>query len=186
MTTSTLSLPDGKPALAASPATRLGAPPGWARGVGAALALLILSGALGCGSSARTKTYDGVEMTLLSVSRMDVLQAVMESVRAANPDQELAVAQVQFIGASRNSVSLPATECELTDESGATYRPNRDVELTFGSGEDGMVWDFVFAVPKTAMLRSLRLGSITYDLGGVRDLDPSTRVTPGRHTRQGR
>ncbi len=30
-----------------------------------------------------------------------------------------------------------------------------------------MVWDFDFAVPKTAQLATLRVGSATFDLGGA-------------------
>lgn len=35
-----------------------------------------------------------------------------------------------------------------------------------------------------ASLKSFRLGSAEFDLGGVRELDPSARVTPGSHPRR--
>jgi hypothetical protein len=64
--------------------------------------------------------------------------------------------------------------------------PEMNMELSFGSGDAVMVWDFVFAVPKTAMLQSVRFAGVTFEVGGVRDLDPGTRVTPGRQPRQAR
>ena len=153
----------------------------------ARLALLALAGAaaIGCGSS-RTKAHDGVEVTLLSIARMDSLKAGMDSVQPANPDDELAVVQMQFNGAGRNSIKLPAAECVLTDGSGVAHQLDTDWEFSFGTGERVMVWDFIFSVPKTATLQSVRVGAITFDLGGVRDLDPDTRLTPGTHPRQTR
>lgn len=151
----------------------------------AALVLLVAGAASGCGSS-RTKTADGVEMTLLSVARLDSFKSGMDTAVAVRPDDELAVAQVQFSDAGKGSVKLPAAECVMIDEKGAQYRPEIDTELTFGSGDQVMVWDFVFAVPKAAKLQSVRFGAVSFDLGGVRDLDPGTRVTPGIHSRQSR
>jgi hypothetical protein len=151
------------------------------------LALLALVGcaALACGSE-RTKTHDGVEITLLSITRMDSMSSMVELTRAVDPEDELAVVQVQFRDSGKNSIRLPAGDCEITDEAGRAYHTNMDMELTFGSGDQVMVWDFLFAVPKSAVLRSVRLGATTFALAGVRDLDPETRVTPGRHERQTR
>lgn len=160
-----------------------------------AIVAMAAGAASGCGSP-RTKTHDGVELTLLSVARLDSLNEGMMASWTPGPGDDLAVAQVQFREVGGKGIKLPAADCVLTDENGAQYRQGRDVELTFGSGkavaarattdEKVMVWDFVFAVPKAANLRSVRFGAVTFDLGGVRDLDPGTRVMPGEQTRQKR
>lgn len=150
-----------------------------------ALCLVLFMGiVIAACSSSRTKHHAGVDIKLLSVSRMAEYQAGMQRTFAKGPDQEVAVVQVEFSSAGGTSLKLPANECELKDTSGNSYRSDMDMDFSLGGGERVMVWDFTFAVPKTASLNSLRLGSAEFDLGGVRELEPNARMTPGSHPRR--
>jgi hypothetical protein len=140
--------------------------------------------ACGSSSSSRTQRHEGVDMKLLSIARMPEYQAGMERVRAKSPDQEVAVVQVQFSPAGGSNLKLPADQTELKDTDGKTYHSDADLEFSLGSSDNVMVWDLTFAVPKTAALESLRLGSANFHLGGVRELDPTARIMPGSHPRK--
>ena len=144
--------------------------------------LLVTFGFWGCGSS-RTQKHAGVEIKLLSISRMAEYQVGMQRAVARGPDNEIAVVQVEFSPAGASTLKLPATECELKDTNGNTYLSDMDLDFGLGSGERVMVWDLTFAVPKTASLKSLRVGTAVFDLRGARDFEPTARVTPGSHPR---
>ena len=105
----------------------------------------------------------------------------MQQARAKGPDHEMAVVQLEFSAADQTNLKLPADQVQLTDSDGKTYNSDADLEFNLGSSERVMVWDMTFAVPKTASLKSLRVGTADFDLGGARDLDPTARVTPGSH-----
>ncbi len=136
-----------------------------------------------CGPD-RIKSQSGVEMRLLSVARMIEYQSGSQRTYAGGADDELAVVQVEFSAASNSTLKLSTSECELRSVDGRTYQTDTSWELTFGGGDNAMVWDFVFAVPKTAVLESFRLASATFELGRVRELDPDGRLSPGRHPKK--
>jgi hypothetical protein len=136
-----------------------------------------------CGPD-RTKSHMGVEMRLLSIARITEYQSGWERAQAQGPDNELAVVQVEFSADGSSKLKLPTSECELRDVGGRTYHTDTDWELTVGGRDNVMVWDFVFALPKTTVLESFRLMSSTFDLGGIRDLEPDARLQPGRHPKQ--
>ena len=151
-------------------------------GAAKCLALMVMTcfAFTACGPG-RTKSHSGVDMRLLSVARMAEYQYGGERTHVRGPDDELAVVQVEFSAVGSSKLKLSASECELRGVGGQTYQTDTSLELTLGGGDNTMVWDFVFAVPKTAVLESFRLASATFDLGGIRELEPGARLTPGRH-----
>ena len=76
-------------------------------------------------------------------------------------------------------VKIRLVSIALKDTAGHSYHSDGDMDFTLGSSSSKMVWDFDFAVPKTARLATLRVGSATFDLGGVRELDAAARTKAG-------
>ena len=146
------------------------------------LLMIVTLAVSGCSSAtSRTQKHAGINVKLNSIARVSVYEAGMQQARAKSPDHEIAVVQLEFSPADQTNLKLPAADVQLTDSDGKSYNSDADLEFNLGSSERVMVWDITFAVPKTASLKSLRVGTAEFDLGGTKDLDPAARVTPGSH-----
>lgn len=139
------------------------------------IALFILVALVACADS-RTKQHAGVNVRLVSISRMaEVHNGMMGSLRPKDPNDEIAVVKLEISPAGSMKVKLPAKECELKDTEGKSHFSDGDMDFTLGGKDSKMAWDFNFAVPKTASLDTLRIGTATFKLGGVRELDAEAK-----------
>jgi len=140
------------------------------------IALLSILLAVCACSESRTKQHAGVNVRLVSISRTaEVRQGVMGSFRPRDPNDEIAVVKLEISPAGSTKVKLGAKDCELKDTEGKSHFSDSDMEFTLGGNDSKMPWDFHFAVPKSAMLDTLRIGTATFKLGGVRELDAEAK-----------
>ena len=134
------------------------------------LAVLLL-GVTGCAKS--SQVADGVEAKPTKIERATSLTMGSASATAGAGND---LARIFFeITASQNvkEVKLANDEQQLTDTDGKSYKSGADLTFTFGSGGGTMSVDSIFEVPKTASLKTLKLGQASFDISSLDGAKPA-------------
>jgi hypothetical protein len=136
--------------------------------------LSVLAGSLlvSLGCSKSSQVSDGVEAKPTRIERATSI--TMGSARAtARTGHDLARIFFELTaGQNVKELKLASEQQELIDTDGKSYKSNADLTFTFGSGGGTMSMDAMFEVPNTASLKTLKLGTASFDISAMPGAKP--------------